>query len=44
MEEQKRRLLARAATAARWSITRVHRIWAGTSEIMKEIVGRALLK
>jgi acyl-CoA dehydrogenase len=27
-----------------YAAARVHRIWAGTSEIMKEIVGRALLK
>jgi acyl-CoA dehydrogenase len=30
--------------AGLYAAARVHRIWAGTSEIMKEIVGRALLK
>jgi acyl-CoA dehydrogenase len=27
-----------------YAAARVHRIWAGTSEIMKEIIGRSLLK
>ena len=27
-----------------YAAARVHRIWAGTSEIMKEIIGRSLVK